>query len=79
LPVGICAYKILTDTADIQSDKRRKNMNEEQLLKNQRITNKELTPKNDLTFQIKRSSPATAPKTCSLPASASDRTSSIKR
>ena len=41
--------------------------------KNQIITNKEQTPKDELTSQINRSSPATAQKTCSAPASAPDR------
>jgi len=37
-----------------------------------------LIPKTELTFQIERSSPATAPNTCSNSASAPDRASSIK-
>ena len=55
-------------------------MNRKQIfIDNQRIMNKEKIPKSEPTFQIKRSSPTTTPKTCSLPASAPDRASSIKQ
>jgi len=54
-------------------------MDREQIfIDNQRITNKEYAPKNELTFKIKKSSPATTPKTCSVAASALDHASSIK-